>query len=71
MSELYTSFKICSINNLLVPYGLVVPPVLHSSVIGITSGLPYTVAEELNTNFLTLFALITSNNVNVPEILFV
>ena len=37
--------KICSINNLLVPYGLVVPPVLHSSVIGITSGLPYTVAE--------------------------
>ena len=41
----------------------------------VTGGAGYigshTVAEELNTNFLTLFSLITSNNVNVPEILFV
>ena len=66
LSELYKSFKICSINNFEVPYGLVVPPVLQSSVRGILSGVPYTVADELNTNFFTLYFLIVSNNIKHP-----
>ena len=52
-------------------YGFVVPPILQSSVSGIFSGLPYTVADDENTNFLTLCFLITSSKLSAPEILFV
>ena len=47
----------------------VVFPVLHASVIGIISGSPYTVADELNTNFLTLYFFIVSNKTRHPETL--
>ena len=40
LQDLYKSCNICSINNFVVPYGFVVPPVLQSSVIGILSGSP-------------------------------
>ena len=53
LSEIYTSFKICSIINFVLPYGLVVDKG-KSSFIGTVFGLPYTVAEELNTIFLQL-----------------
>ena len=71
LSELYISFKICSINSFVVPYGFVVPPVGNSSVIGTVAGSPYTVAYELNINFLQLCALITSNKTRAPEMLFI
>ena len=56
-------------NNFDVPYGFVVPPVLQSSVSGILSGSPYTVADELNTNFFTPYFCIVSNNTRHPEML--
>ena len=65
-SALAISLNISSIISLVVPYGLVVPPVLQSSVRGILSGVPYTVADELNTNFFTLYFLIVSNNIKHP-----
>ena len=70
LSDLYKSCKICSINNFVVPYGFVVPPILQSSVKGILSGSPYTVADELNINFFTLYFLIVSNSTIAPDILF-
>ena len=45
----WKSVRICSSMLLVWPYGLVIWPFGQSSVIGIVSGLPYTVAEELNT----------------------
>ena len=65
------SFNICSINILVEPYGLLAVPTGISSLYGIGFSGPYTVAEELNTNFLTLYFLIVSNNINAPETLFI
>jgi hypothetical protein len=45
---MYTSFKICSIINFVLPYGFVVDSG-KSSLIGTVFGFPYTVAEELKT----------------------
>ena len=71
LSDLYKSFKICSTNSFDVPYGFVVFPVLQSSVIGNTSGSPYTVALDEKTSFLTLYFFIALSNTNTVETLFV
>ena len=42
----------------------------ESSIIGKVSGSPYTVADELNTKFFTLYFFISSNNTKVLPILF-
>ena len=56
--------------NFVSPYGLVVPPTSHSSVIGKTFGSPYTVALDENTNFLHPCSPITFNKFNVESKLF-
>ena len=45
--------------------------VIHFSVIGISAGSPYTVADELKIIFFTPCLRITSHIANVPEMLFV
>ena len=60
-----TSRRICSWNSLEVPYGLVVPPVGVSSVIGSSFGVPYTVAEDEKMIFLTLCFFITLSSTSV------
>ena len=61
---------ICSIMDFVQPYGLVHCPFGQASMMGISSGLPYTVAEELNTMFFTPTSRITFRSVSVPDILF-
>ena len=57
MSAIQTSFNICYIINLVLPYGFVVDKG-KSSLIGTSFGVPYTVAEELNIIFLQLYTLL-------------
>ena len=68
LSALAVSCSICSIISFVLPYGFVVDNG-NSSFIGSSFGLPYTVAEELNTNFLQLYFFINFSNTNVPVIL--
>ena len=64
-SETQISARIRSITSFVSPSGFVVESG-KSSRIGTLSGLPYTVAEELNTISLTLCFAITSQSINVP-----
>lgn len=71
LSEMQRSFRISSTKYFDFPYGFVQPcPVGCSSVIGRNCGVPYTVADDENTNFFTLFDDITSKSVLEPVMLF-
>ncbi len=59
------SCSICSIMSFVWPYGLSAPSGM-SSVIGIFSAMPYTVADELNTIFFTPYFCIQSNRFIEP-----
>ena len=65
------SVRICSSIDFVQPYGFVHCPLGHFSVIGISAGSPYTVADELKIIFFTPCLRITSHIANVPEMLFV
>lgn len=53
------SCRMCSMKNLVRPYGLVQPPVSSVSTSGSTLGGPYTVAELEKIRFGTPFSRIT------------